>query len=116
MDIFTTQLTRFVPVPIKPTTLKVKALLKDAASAKLKEDPDHLEDHNHYFLQSDKKNDRYYSGEQKHSESGKEEKALSDQQELQEVSTKVETKIKNNKPTIDDKKTDNKDKHLDLYA
>jgi len=49
MDIFTTQLTRVVQTPIKPTNLKVKALLKDAAIGKLKEDPDHLENHDNYF-------------------------------------------------------------------
>ena len=52
MDIFTTQLTRVVPVPIKPTEMKVKALLKEAATGKLKEDPDHLENHDYYFIQS----------------------------------------------------------------
>lgn len=49
MDIFTTQLTRVVPVPIKPANLKVKALLKEAGTGKLKEDPDHLENHDYYF-------------------------------------------------------------------
>jgi len=49
MDIFTTQLTRVVPVPIKPANLKVKALLKEAKTSKLKEDPDHLENHDYYF-------------------------------------------------------------------
>ena len=48
MDIFTTQLTRVVPVPIKPASLKVKALLKDAANTKLSQDPDHLENHEQY--------------------------------------------------------------------
>ena len=52
MDIFTTQLTRVLPVPIKPTSLKVKALLKDAASGKLKDDHDHLENHDYYFISS----------------------------------------------------------------
>ncbi|PHR85366.1 MAG: hypothetical protein COA59_03175 [Colwellia sp.] len=50
MDIFTTQLTRFIPVPIKPASLKVKALLKEAGAGKLKEDPDHLENHDYYFI------------------------------------------------------------------
>jgi hypothetical protein len=50
MDIFTTFLTRVVPVPIKPTSLKVKALLKEAGTSKLKEDPEHLENHDYYFI------------------------------------------------------------------
>lgn len=45
MDIFTTQLTRVVPVKIQPSKLKVKALAKDAAASKLTEDDQHLEDH-----------------------------------------------------------------------
>jgi len=51
VDIFTTQLTRVVTVPIKPTNLKVKALLKDSAANELKEDEDHLL--NHYYSISD---------------------------------------------------------------
>lgn len=53
MDIFTTQLTRVVPVPIKPASLKVKALLKEAATGELKEDHDHVENHEHYFISPD---------------------------------------------------------------
>lgn len=49
MDIFTTQLTRVVPVKIKTEQLKVKALVKDAAASKLSDDPDHLENHDYYF-------------------------------------------------------------------
>ena len=57
MDIFTTLLTRVVPVPIKPANLKVKALLKDAGASKLKEDPDHLENHYYYFVKKQAGND-----------------------------------------------------------
>lgn len=56
MDIFTTQLTRVVPVPIRAETLKVKALLKEAATSKLKEDPDHLENHDYYIFSTDDEN------------------------------------------------------------
>ena len=49
MDIFTTQLTRVVPVPIKPASLKVKALVKDSATDKLTDDIDHFENHDQYF-------------------------------------------------------------------
>jgi len=52
MDIFTTQLTRVMQTPIKKANLKVKALLKDAGTNKLKEDPDHLENHDYYFEHS----------------------------------------------------------------
>ena len=49
MDIFTTQLTKVQPVPIKPEKLKVKALVKEAASPKLTDDVDHLENHETYL-------------------------------------------------------------------
>jgi hypothetical protein len=49
MDIFTAQLTRVVNLPIKPAKLKVKAPKKEAASTKLSQDLDHLENHNAYF-------------------------------------------------------------------
>lgn len=42
MDIFTTQLTRIVPVPIQPEKLRVKALIKEAAMGKLKGDEKEL--------------------------------------------------------------------------
>lgn len=40
MDIFTTQLTRVVPVPIKRTSLKVKALVKESAAHEISEEID----------------------------------------------------------------------------
>jgi hypothetical protein len=42
MDIFTTQLTKVLQVPIKQRKLKVKALSKDAKTKSLNEDEDHL--------------------------------------------------------------------------
>ena len=58
MDIFTTQLTRVVQVPIKPASLKVKALLKEAGTSKLKEDHDHIENHDYYIIKKKPDNDR----------------------------------------------------------
>lgn len=40
MDIFTTQLTRVVPVPIKRANLKVKALVKESAAHEISEEID----------------------------------------------------------------------------
>jgi hypothetical protein len=58
MDIFTTALTRVVPVPIKPASLKVKALTKEAATSDVTDDIDGLEHHEMYFKKSnDKTND-----------------------------------------------------------
>ena len=44
MDIFTTVLTRVVPVPIKPADLKVKALAKGAAASAVSDDIAGLEE------------------------------------------------------------------------
>jgi len=97
MDIFTTQLTRVVPVPIKPASLKVKALLKEAANTKLSQDPDHLENHEYYFTKED---------EQDHS---KQQEPVSAEPESNDEDKSIESDEtaaqKNNKP-----------KHLDLYA
>jgi hypothetical protein len=49
MDIFTTALTRVVPVPIKPANLKVKALAKEAAASGVSDDLQGLEDHELYL-------------------------------------------------------------------
>lgn len=102
MDIFTTVLTRVVPVPIKPTSLKVKALLKDAGAGKLKEDLDHLENHDYYFA-NDKKKDKG-----------------------QDNSVNEENDQTVNADSTDDQSKDNNDdaitqspdgsKHLDLYV
>ncbi len=104
MDIFTTVLTRVVPVPIKPANLKVKALLKEAGTSKLKEDPDHLENHDYYFT-----NDK---NEQKESDQNKSSGAE------QAEPSNVEPVDKKQADNADDGITESKDgvKHLDLYV
>jgi len=109
MDIFTTVLTRVVPMPIKPASLKVKALLKEAGTSKLKEDPDHLENHDYYF--GNDKNKQKESDQEKSSDGE------------QTESTNVESV---NAKSTDKKHTDNAEqgvteskdgvKHLDLYV
>ncbi|MCI2283644.1 hypothetical protein L3081_09895 [Colwellia sp. MSW7] len=121
MDIFTTQLTRVVPVPIKPANLKVKALLKDARVGKLKEDLDHLENHDYYF-EDDKGEDEKLNKE--HDSESKESMAQNNEQDC--ISTKEtegnaqegkglnkDTAPKNTKGI-----TESEDgvKHLDLYV
>ncbi len=109
MDIFTTQLTRVVPVPIKPVSLKVKALLKESANSKLTQDPDHLENHEYYFTTED---DQYHaSGQQEHDN---EQNAQNNQGCLPKAEDKEsalseklgEQNVEKNKKT----------KHLDLYV
>ncbi|MCW8833215.1 MAG: hypothetical protein OQK09_01645 [Colwellia sp.] len=101
MDIFTTQLTRVVPVPIKPANLKVKALLKEAGTGKLKEDLDHLENHEYYFADN----------EQNSKKQNEQEKQLAAEQA--EAASTDKPKTDNADEVFTDK---NGVKHLDLYV
>lgn len=105
MDIFTTYLTRVVPVPIKPANLKVKALLKDAGAGKLKEDLDHLENHDYYFIEQ-KSAGQPGKGKEKNQKAHIEDEDLNP------------NKDSSNKPDTDNCITVDKDgtKHLDLYV
>jgi hypothetical protein len=108
MDIFTTQLTRVVPVPIKPVSLKVKALLKESANAKLTQDPDHLENHEYYFTNEE---DQYHTSqhqehEKKRGAKNNEDYSSAVQEKQSSLSeTAVDHNVEKNK----------KIKHLDLY-
>ncbi len=105
MDIFTTQLTRVVQVPIKPTSLKVKALLKEAANSKLTQDPDHLENHEYYFT-SEK--DQYHGSKQEPEQDTHNEKIPSLDNGKEEKDKKASQSLSEEFLT--------KKKHLDLYA
>jgi len=100
MDIFTTQLTRFIPVPIKPASLKVKALLKEAGASKLKEDPDHLENHDYYFVKKQADNEA--------DKGNKQESKSADQQ--------AETTNEKLADSNSESKSKDEVKHLDLYV
>jgi hypothetical protein len=118
MDIFTTQLTRVVPVPIKPASLKVKALLKDAANTKLSQDSDHLEYHEYYFTKED---DQYHSSQQEaKQDTSKEQHAQPETDIVEPESNNDEFAAKKSvELETSDEQTDqknNKPKHLDLYA
>ncbi len=104
MDIFTTVLTRVVPVPIKPANLKVKALLKEAGAGKLKEDLDHLENHDYYFSNDENK--------QKQSEQDESANLMKTD------STQAESASDKHIDNANDGVTESKDgvKHLDLYV
>ncbi|MEI6893957.1 MAG: hypothetical protein V5789_04850 [Colwellia sp.] len=112
MDIFTTQLTRVVPVPIKPANLKVKGPLKEAATGELSEDPEHLENHEYYFI---KEGGQYHSSKQESAEQDKdapqEKKAYST-----ESIDNTSEQNKQNEQIEDSDKVKDEDKHLDLYA
>jgi hypothetical protein len=109
MDIFTTQLTRVVPVPIKPASLKVKALLKDAANSKLTQDPDHLENHEYYFTADA---DEYHSSEKKPEQKTK--KKLVQPNADDQPANEKNDNISNQDERVEPKNA--KIKHLDLYA
>jgi hypothetical protein len=113
MDIFTTQLTRVVPVPIKPASLKVKALLKEAANSKLTQDPDHLENHEYYFTSEE---DEYHANEQKSEQEKEDNQAHAEEDEQAPKQESVEALTEHSPDTSEDedKKID-KPKHLDLY-
>ncbi|MGL1958152.1 MAG: hypothetical protein OCD00_12635 [Colwellia sp.] len=111
MDIFTTQLTRVVPVPIKPTHLKVKALLKDAGASKLKEDPDHLENHDYYVHQSNDKDQPEPQSTSSHEQLVDEESSSTPIQ-----SKACEGSEDNKNEVITDEEEKKQVKHLDLYA
>ena len=115
MDIFTTQLTRVVPVPIKPANLKVKALLKEAGTGKLKEDPDHLENHDYYFARPNSDKDEE---QQETTEQGAEHSDKEFSKESQANLHESDLKAKEHKHSTNDSGiTESEDgvKHLDLY-
>lgn len=105
MDIFTTQLGKVVAVPIKPANLKVKALLKEAPTSELKEDHDHLENHDYYFISS-KKN--------AHDNSAEKTNKNPNDKKIADESDAIHEEKKSAKEGIyedDDNKT-----HLDIYV
>ena len=119
MDIFTTQLTRVVPVPIKPASLKVKKLVKDAGASKLKHDPDHIENHQYYFKKSEDETyhpDGHTDEQEQHAEL--EEELATELKTLSDDDGKAIDATDNEAQDSDlpDTKEDHKGKHLDLYA
>lgn len=102
MDIFTTQLTRVVQTPIKATSLKVKALMKESGSGGLKEDLNHLENHQYYFV--DEKKHREHKNTPKAEVNEEVKEGDGDLHLVQQALSKEDEEI-----------TDDKN-HLDLYV
>jgi len=114
MDIFTTVLTRVVPVPIKPERLRVKALEKEPSANALTDDADHLENHEEYV---DRSKD---SSEQKKNQQQKsfvdeivDDSTNNPNDELSTVITHKEELIH---PKKDQQQTDDEVKHLDIFV
>jgi hypothetical protein len=110
MDIFTTQLTRVVNLPIKPVKLKVKAPTKEAASAKLNEDPDHLENHNTYLSDDE----HYYIDAQ--SVKAPQRELFANANANADSTSTIANKPQKNADGTASKKDNKVTKHLDLYA
>jgi len=100
MDIFTTQLTRVMQTPIKKANLKVKALLKDAGANRLKEDHDHLENHDYYF---------------EHSANSEPDDGNMTKNTNEEISSK-KIKSQSDDEESDENKRDKTPPHLDLFV
>lgn len=111
MDIFTTQLTRVVPVPIKKAKLKVKALLKEAANSRLSQDPNHLENHEYYFTTE---TDEYSQGKSQAEHRDEVDKVADDSGSAAAEDNKV--KDSTAEETMVKSKEKTGDSHLDLYA
>jgi hypothetical protein len=114
MDIFTTVLTRVVPVPIKPARLRVKALEKEPSANALTDDADHLENHEHYIDSSkDSSEQKKNKQQESHIDEMVDDSTNSLNDELSTVITHKEEFIH---PKKDQKKTDEEVKHLDIFV
>ena len=112
MDIFTTALTRVFATPIKAEKLKVKALVKDSATAQVSDDINHLENHETYinlYKDKDKKN----KDQAKHDD-----REHSDENSPKDGIKCSVTGVENNNDLPDAKKDDDGDDvhHLDIFV
>lgn len=114
MDIFTTVLTRVVPVPIKPERLRVKALSKEPATNELTDDIDHLENHEQY-IDSSKDSAEQKKNKQQGSYVNEvvDESSTIDNDEASKIVTHKEELTHPNK---EQQQTDKVIKHLDIFV
>jgi hypothetical protein len=114
MDIFTTVLTRVVPVPIKPERLRVKALEKEPSANALTDDADHLENHEQYFDLSKDSPEQKKNKHQEHYVNEVVDDTI-DTQRNEEPAT-ITHKEELIHPKKDQTKTDETIKHLDIFV
>ncbi|WDE00906.1 hypothetical protein [Thalassomonas actiniarum] len=109
MDIFTTALTRVVPVPIKPKELKVKALVKEARTRELEQEMDHLEHAGSFFIPGyhPEQNNEHSAAD--HNESG--ETACKSAEEKQQAGVAGKSKTEKNAGKPEDEPP-----HLDIFV
>jgi len=114
MDIFTTVLTRVVPVPIKPERLRVKALEKEPSTNELTDDADHLENHEQYIDSSKDSSEQKNKKQQKHAvDEIVDDSSNNLNDELSPAITHKEELIH---PKEDQQQTDEDVKHLDIFV
>lgn len=98
MDIFTTQLTRVVPVQIKPANLKVKALVKESATAKLTDDPQHLENHDYIVSSKEEASSKH---QPEHNDNSDEKQSLLDNENSDKKEIDASSKKQSQPPHLD---------------
>ncbi len=132
MDIFTTQLTRVVPVIIQPEKLKVKALLKGEPLGELKDDMKELtpSDYAFYHNASQKQQEQQSSSNQytKNTDVTDEEKTQEEQEEKEQIAPHIieTTQAYDKKMLLDNKNLSDKEpsdptkkeklKHFDIFV
>ena len=120
MDIFTTALTRVVPVPIKPANLKVKALAKAAATNAVTDDIAGLEDQPLYFKKTSAKNSSDKEQAGSHAEEKADEHTADNVAEAIEASPELEEHSGQHIDVFDDSESialEKDDKpHLDIFV
>jgi len=117
MDIFTTQLARVVPVTIQPEKLKVKALVKESALGKLKDDMTAVDPNDYAFYhsashqqQSQQHTKASYSDNQQ-----EEEQVPADVEQAYDKKMLVHKKLPLEGELLDDEQKE-KIKHLDIFV
>ncbi|GAA5140079.1 hypothetical protein [Thalassotalea piscium] len=111
MDIFTTALTKVVPVTIKPESLKVKALFKEQGTKELNDDENKLEHHERYHSSAKNKEEK---------SSSKNNKEHPEEKDFEEGIKASEDVITNRDEIIHPKDHQDKDEedspHLDIFV
>jgi hypothetical protein len=114
MDIFTTVLTRVVPVPIKPERLRVKALSKEPSTNELTDDIDHLENHEQYIDSSkDSAEQKKNKQQESYVNEAVDESSTTHNDEASKIVIHKEELMH---PKKDQQQTDKTIKHLDIFV
>lgn len=118
MDIFTTVLTRVVPVPIKPERLRVKALAKEPSTNELTDDLDHLENHEQYVDLFKENAEKKQNKQNENQQEQQVDEHIDDSSSLEcdDLETVIIDKKEFLHPKKDKSKPDKDIKHLDIFV